>query len=112
MKSTSKLVEILFSDALTLIPAKISKSTPGERLSKSSTVRKFLSPLAEIDFQSPPRVRKFLSPFLEIDRQSSRDAKISKSTRGDRFSKSPRMRKFLSPFLEIDCQSPRERENF
>ncbi|KAL2736287.1 FMRFamide-related neuropeptides-like [Vespula maculifrons] len=63
--------------------AKISKSTRGDKFSKSPKGAKFLSPLVEINFQSPP-----------------------KSTRGDKFSKSPKGAKFLSPLVEINFQSP------
>ncbi|KAF7390326.1 hypothetical protein HZH68_012183 [Vespula germanica] len=73
----------------------MSKSTRGDRFCLPK-VRKFLSPIVEIDIQSPQNVRKFLSPHMEIECQSSQkcgikwhSAKISKSNRGDRFSKFP-----------------------
>ncbi|KAL2738300.1 uncharacterized protein V1477_011659 [Vespula maculifrons] len=74
----------------------------------------------EIDLQSPPGVFS----------KSRKDAKISKSTRGDRFPKSSesaqiskstreidfqrpaKMRKFLSPLVEIDFQSPAKMRKF
>ncbi|KAL2750135.1 hypothetical protein V1477_001631 [Vespula maculifrons] len=46
----------------------------------SGILRKFLSPLAETDCQSPTKERKFLSSLLEMDFQSP-----------------PEVRKFLSP---------------